>query len=130
MKIFKDALPSGLSYALKPSLLENSLKAGAIKIETCLYQRRSGWVEESLVLSADFYPAGRYYKNQDEILIITSRAVPSFVSVSARAFIEGAAVPELIEWARELERLPVGSTVRREKQSFARQWTAPSDGAA
>lgn len=125
MRIIKDTLPSGLSYAVKPSMLEEALKAGDVQTEAVLYQWRSGWVESKVLFRADFYPAGCYYRNQDELLTITSRAVPAPLRVSARAFIEGAVLPDFIKWISGLERLPVGSTVRREKQSFEREWTAP-----
>ena len=127
MRIFKDALPAGQSYALKPSVLDEALKAGAIQTETLLYQWRPGWVESKVLFRANFYPAGRYYRNQDELLTITSHAVPGSLRASARAFIEGAVIPDLINWIAGLEALPVDSTVRREKQSFERKWTAPPD---
>ena len=127
MRIVKNALPSGQSYALKPSILENALIAGAIQTETLLYQWRPGWVESKVLFRANFYPAGRYYRNQDELLTITSHAVPASVRESAKAFIEGAVIPDFIKWISGLEALPIGSTVRREKQSFERKWTAPPD---
>lgn len=130
MRIFKDALPSGLSYAVKPSMLEEAIAVGAVQTETVLYQRRSGWVASKVLFRADFYPAGRYYRNQEEILTITSRAVPASLRASARAFIEGGVMPDFIKWITGLERLPVGSPIRREKQSFEREWTAPPDHAA
>jgi hypothetical protein len=130
MRISKDALPSGVSYALKPSMLEEALKAGAVQTETVLYQWRSGWVESKVLFRADFYPTGRYYRNQDELLTVTSRAVPASHRANAKAFIEGAVMPDFIQWISGLERLPVGSTVRREKQSFVREWDGSPDDEA
>lgn len=130
MWIVKNALPSGQSYALKPSILEDALKSAAVQTETRLYQWRPGWLESKVLFRAHFYPAGRYYKNQDELLTVTSHAVPASVRAGAKTFIEGRIIPEFIEWITELEALPTGSTVRREKQSFERKWTALSDDEA
>jgi len=127
MMIVKNALPSGQSYALKPSILEDALTAGAVQTETLLYQWRPGWLESKVLFRAHFYPAGRYFKNQDELLTITSHAVPASARASAKVFIEGAVIPEFIKWILEIEALPIGSTIRREKQSFERKWTAPPD---
>ena len=127
MEIYKDSLPSGVSYPLKPSTLEAALESGGIATETRLYQWRSGWSESSVVFAADFYPAGRYYRNQDELLTVVSRAVPSRLRSQARTFVEGTVLPEFIEWIAGLEQLPPDSTLRREQQSFVRVWQPDED---
>jgi hypothetical protein len=118
MRIHKDTLPSGQSYALKPSMLENALKAGAIQTETVLHQWRAVRVENRALFRAHFYPAGQYYRSQDELLTITSHAIPMSVRAAATAFIEGAVIPDFIKWISGLEALPISSTIRMEKQSF------------
>lgn len=122
MDIYKDQLPEGVSYALKPSVLEAALQTGGVRTEARLYQWRNGWSESGVLFQADFYPAGRYYRNQDELLTVTSHAVPSSIRLQARSFLESSVLPDFIKWIAGLERLPAGSTVRREKQSFARVW--------
>ncbi len=130
MKIYKDQLPSGVSYALKPSVLQAALQSGRVETEAALYQWRNGWSESGVLFEANFYPAGRYYRNQDELLTVRSHAVPSRLRPEARAFIETAVLPEFVKWIVGLERLPPDSTLRREKQSFVRVWQPDEDESA
>ena len=122
MEIYKDQLPAGVSYALKPSVLEAALQTGGVQTETALYQWRNGWSESGVLFRADFYPAGRHYRNHNELLAVTSRAVPSQLRPQARAFVERSVLPDFVKWLAGLESLPPRSTLRREKQSFVRVW--------
>jgi hypothetical protein len=130
MDIYKEKLPAGVSYALKPSALVTALQMGGVKTGAVLYQWRNGWVKGGVLFRADFYPAGRYYRNQDELLTVTSRAVPSSLRPQARTFVEGSVLPDFVEWITGLERLPPESTLRREKQSFVRAWQPDEDAPA
>jgi hypothetical protein len=127
MDIYKDQLPAGASYALKPSVLEAALQTGGVQTATALYQWRNGWSDSGVLFQADFYPPGRYYRNHDELLTVRSRAVPSPLRSEARAFLEGSVLPAFVKWIAGLESLPPDSTLRREKQSFVRVWRPEED---
>jgi hypothetical protein len=120
--IYKDDLPAGLSYALKPSLLEDALQGASVVTRAALFQSRSGWAKNAVVFAARFYPPGRHYRNDDDFLTVSSAAVPSQCRPQARAFVESIVLPQFIEWIVALEQLPSNSTRRREVQSFTRLW--------
>lgn len=122
MRIFKDSLPAGLSYALKPSILEAELRSAAVETETSLFQWRSGWSRDGILFRADFCPPGTYGQNADERLHVTSRALPSRLRAQAMQFVGASVLPEFIAWVSHIESLERASTVRRETQWFERAW--------
>jgi hypothetical protein len=130
MDIYKHQLPAGLSYALKPSILAAALQAGGIQTATSLFQWRNGWSDSGVLFQADFYPHGRSNRDQNEALDVRTHAVPSSLRAEARAFIETSVLPTFINWIASLERLPTGSTVRREEQTFVRFWHPHEDDGA
>jgi hypothetical protein len=79
------------------------------------------------LFAADFYPARRYYRNDNELLTVTSRAVPSTLRHEARTFLEGVVLSQFIDWVTNLETLPEHSTIRREPQEFVRAWIPNED---
>jgi len=122
MEIYKDPLRSRQSYPLKASALEAAIASNAVQTPVSLYQRSETWWTDGVLIRADFYPPGQYYLNETEVLHVTCRSVASNDRKTAQAFLEAVALPELIQWIRQLEALPSNSTVRREKQSFTRSW--------
>lgn len=126
MEIVKDRLPKGQSYALKPSVLEAALTEAGARTPTTLYQRYHGWWQSGVIFRADFY---RVEQSGIEALTVISRALPSEQRAAARRYIESEVIPAFIEWIKWLETLPENSTVRREKQSFTRQWMPETEDA-
>jgi hypothetical protein len=122
MQIHKEKLPAGLSYALKPSQLEG-LVAEHVSVPTTLYQWRGRelWGERRL-LAATFYPPGRYNLNDDEVLHVSSYAVPSDQRQHAIHQLQETVLPEFIRWIEAILAEPNGSTVRRETQRFVRMF--------
>jgi len=127
MEIHKEKLPAGLSYALKPSQLERLL-AEYVSLPTTLHQWRGRelWGERRL-LDATFYPPGRYYLNDHEVLHVSSYAVPSDQRQHAVRQLQEAVLPEFIRWIEVLRAEPDGSTVRRETQRFIRMFERGED---
>jgi hypothetical protein len=122
MEIFKDRLREGLSYPLKPSVLAATIEANGVETPVTLYQRTETWWTEGILFRADFYPPGLYYLNPGEVLHVTCRSVRSEERQRARSFLEGLVLPAFVQWIRRLEGLEFDSTLRREKQAFARAW--------
>ena len=125
MKIFKDSLPAGLSYALKPSVLSDLLAREQICIPVALYQWRHTPSQDKAFFSADFYPLTYpYFKSEEgESITVTSLALPSKDRQAARQFIESEVLPGFVIWIKGIEALPLDSTIRREMQSFKRIWS-------
>jgi len=126
MEIYKDHLRPGQSFPLKASLLEAVIASNRVQTAVSLYQLCETWWADGALIRADFYPPGRYYLNEDEVLHVSCRSVPSAEKQTAQAFLEAVALPEFIQWIKHLESLPSNSTVRREKQSFTKMWSNAS----
>jgi hypothetical protein len=122
MEIYKGHLRPGQSFPLKASALEAAIAANDVQAPVSLYQRCETWWTDGVLFRADFYPPGRFYLNEDEVLHVTCRSVSSDDKQTAKAFLDAVALPEFIQWIKHLEALPSNSTVRREKQSFTKVW--------
>ena len=120
MEIYKEALPAGLSYALKPSQFETVVR-DVVSVPTTLHQWRGRelWGERRL-FDATFYPPGQYYRNDGEVLHIGSYAVPSAERQHAVEQLQESVLPDFIGWIEAILAEPDGSTVRRETQRFIR----------
>lgn len=114
MEIYKKPLHQGQSYPLKASALEAAIVSNAVQTTVSLYQRSETWWTDGVLFRADFYPPGQFHLNDEEVLHVTCRSVPSSDRQEAQAFIEGVAIPEFVRWIKDLEALPSNSTVRRE----------------
>ncbi|WP_394653345.1 hypothetical protein [uncultured Sphingomonas sp.] len=119
MNTFKEPLPSGWSYALKPSVLERALAEAGASSKVSLHQRFKIWVADPPAFSATFYPRGWLHFYEVDTFSVTSAAVRSDEKPNAIAFAHGVFVPALVEWIASIERLPVNSTFRRESQELA-----------
>ena len=118
MDIFKDKLPAGWAYALKPSVLEGAIVAAGMSLPVSLYQFHKIWAADAPALSARFYPSGSYVGADNGRFSVTSGAIPSGERQVHQDFAERIFLPALIEWMTSLEALPQDSTVRREQQNF------------
>lgn len=121
MEIHKTKLPAGLSYALKPSRLEALLDVHPIRVPITLHQwaGRELWGERTL-FAATFYPPGQFYRNEGEVLHISSYAVPTALRQYAAQQLD-TILPEFFGWIEGLLAEPEGSTIRRETQRFTRK---------
>jgi hypothetical protein len=119
MDIFKDKLPAGWAYILKPSLLEGAIADAEMHLPVSLYQSHKIWGANAPALSAKFHPLGSYMSIEKDHFTVTSGAIPSSQCEVQLRFAERVFLPALIEWMTSIEALPVDSTVRREEQSFA-----------
>lgn len=119
MDIFKDKLPAGWAYLLKPSLLEGAIANAEMHLPVSLYQWYKIWAADAPALSAKFYPRGSHMGKESGRFTVTSGAISSIQREVHQDFAERVFVPALIEWMTSIEALPMDSTVRREEQSFA-----------
>lgn len=125
MNIHKDKLPTGRCYPLKSSVLAEALTRADVKTEVTLFHHSGAFWNERPLFSATFYPPGQMVDNEEELLWVGCRAVPASVCSIAREHIEEEVIPSLIAWIEDIERLPLNSPVRREKQEFERDWQPP-----
>jgi len=116
--IFKDKLPAGWAYALKPSLLEGAIAEAGMSLPVSLYQWHKIWEADGPALNAKFYPSGSYMGRENGRFSVTSGAIPSSEREVQQDFAERVFLPALVKWMTSLEALPPDSTVRREEQSF------------
>lgn len=127
MEIFKDRLPKGLSYALKPSVLGEALAFAEVKTPARLYQwRENKYHRNGTIFSAYFRALGVFIHDETDVLAITSLALPSHHRHEARQFVETVILPEFILWITDIERLPLNSPMRHERQEFERVWQPPA----
>jgi hypothetical protein len=103
-----------MGYPLKPMLLEAVLRQSAVELQWSLARNVSGSLFECFFWPPD--PNVNY-----ERLYFRSSAVPSERVFEAKQHIESAVMPELQRWLEHILSLPAHSTVRREKQLFARE---------
>lgn len=113
MLIEKAKLPKGMSYPLQSSLLDGTLRAQGITVDTHLVQ--GGTI---MLFECFFWPANQNVGH--ERLYIRTSAVPSAKVHEARLFIESSVVPELVAWLQDILALAPNATVRREEQYFER----------
>lgn len=118
MDIFKDKLPAGWAYALKPSLLEAAITDAGMRLPVSLYQRYKVWAADAPTLSAKFYPPGSYMGKDNGRFSVTSAAIESDERNVQLDFAERVFIPALVKWMTSIETLPPDSTVKREEQSF------------
>jgi hypothetical protein len=116
MKIEKQKLPKGFSYALKTSMLERAFIETKITIDTHLIYSNSEiffdahyWIPNKNV---DYY---RFY--------IRAGHVQSGRRKEAMIFMKNIVIPEFIEWAKELVSLPENSTKLSDDLYFRRDFT-------
>lgn len=126
MEISKDKLPAGWSYALKPTSLEEALRHAGVATQVRLTQWHKSQWKDGAIFQAHFYPPGASFRNEAEEVWVISHSIASAERPEARAFIESVVLPEFVSWLKHIESLPPDSTIRREKQSFARIWP-PAD---
>lgn len=119
MEIYKIKLPAGLSYVLKPSLLEGAILDAGIQLPVSLHQQHKVWAVNAPALSADFYPRGSYIGGDDGHFSVTSCAIPSSERKIQQDFAERIFLPALVAWMKSIEALPPNSTIKREEQLFA-----------
>lgn len=109
-----DKLPKGRSYPLKPSVLINAVEASGLTIPVELTR----WDKFDHVFKATFYPSGSRPGREGDFFWVYCRAVSSERAAEARALVEAEAIPQFIEWAKNIEKLDTLSTIRREKPTF------------
>ena len=130
IRIFKTPLRPGLSYPIRPAALAEALRVSEIQTSATLFQRTEIWWTCGVLFRADFYPVGAllngYHGNLEEVLHLTCRSVPSQERQAAMAFLNEEVIPAMVTWVMGLEKLPRNSTMRREQQSFTREWCPPS----
>ena len=126
MDIFKDKLPSGWSYALKPSRLESAIAAGQVQSQISLYQWYKIWAVGAPAFSATFHPSGSHLGGENGRFSITSCAIPSDQRKIAEDFAEHVFLPELITWIVGIEALPQNSTKKWNKQDFVCEGSPPA----
>jgi hypothetical protein len=126
VNIFKDKLPAGWAYALKPSLLEDAIAEAGLRLRVSLHQNYKVWEADAPALSAKFYPSGSYLGGENGAFSVRSAAIPSSECEVQRDFAERVFLPALVTWMTSLEVLPPGSTVAREEQSFACEGAPPA----
>ena len=119
MDIFKDKLPPGWTYALKPSWVESAIAEAGIRLPVSLYQCHKLWGAKAPAFSAEFYPRGSLMGKDNGRFAVTSAAIPSSQRETRQDFAERVFLPALIGWMTSIEALPEDSTVRREPLSFA-----------
>jgi len=118
MDIFKNKLPAGWAYALKPSLLESAVTDAGVRLPVALHQRHKVWAADAPALRATFHPRGSHLGKEEARFSITSAAIPSDQRGIHQDFVERVFLPALIQWMVLIEALPNDSTVRREEQAF------------
>ena len=118
MDIFKEKLPAGWVYVLKPSLLEVAIADAEMRLPVSLYQRHKIWAADAPALSAEFHPRGSYMGRENGRFTVTSGAIPSGEREVQQDFAERVFLPALVKWMTSMDALPFDSTVRREEQSF------------
>jgi hypothetical protein len=118
LQIYREHLPAGRSYAIKPSRLEEAIASAGIQLTVSLHQSHKAWNPEQPALCGKFYPAGSYLGGEAGSVIVHSYAVPSDQRLIAQSFAELTFIPALVHWVLSIEALPQNSTIRREEQSF------------
>ena len=120
MESRKDKLPKGRSYPLKPSVLEAAIADAGLELPISLtrwdYNKAEGF-------SATFYPEGSFPEGLR--FWVSCGAAPSDRAAEIRDLLETQAIPQFIEWAKEIEGLDVKSPRRREPQRFCWEFPAP-----
>ena len=123
MEIFKDKLPAGLSYALRPSRLEDAVVSAGIQLPVALHQQHKVWAIKAPALSASFYPPKSYLGGSGGRFSVKSCAVPSSERKTWQDFAEDVFLPALIAWIASIETLSADSVIRRAEQHFACEGT-------
>lgn len=111
MHIEKKKLPKGMSYPLKSSFLENSLRNANIDIDTILIIGPSG-----IFFDASFWPPKDNFDY--DRLYVRAGAVKSEFGKSARAYMEENIIPDLVKWVTEILLLDKRSPKRQEDSYF------------
>ena len=116
MKIEKQKLPKGFSYALKTSMIERAFQENNITINTNLIYSFS-----EIFFDAHFWIPNKnvdYYR-----FYIRAGHVQSGRRKEAMMFMQKTVIPEFIEWAKELVSLPENSTKLSDSLYFRRDFT-------
>lgn len=111
MHIEREKLPKGMSYPLKSSLLEESLRQAGIETATGL---RIG--PGHGFFSASFWPPNANVGH--ERFHVTSGAVSTEIAYRARQQMNSEVIPGFIAWAKALLALPLNSPKRREPSHY------------
>lgn len=119
MDIFKDQLPAGWSFGLKPSKLESAVANAGLQLPVVLHQWHKVCSIDAPALSAMFYPRGSHLGRDDGCFSVSSCAVPSDQRAALSEYAEGVFLPQLIAWMVFVEELPNNTPVKREGQEFA-----------
>ena len=109
-----ERLPKGLSHVVRATRLAAAVDAGGITIPVEL----TSWDRFEYVFQADFLPNGFPVRAEHELIWVHCRAVPTHRAGEARTVVEQEAIPQFVQWARELSAMDARSTFRREKQTF------------
>jgi hypothetical protein len=124
--IYKESLPAGWSYALKPSLLESAIADAGVRLSVSVHQRYKVWATSAPALSATFHPRGSYLGRDEGCFSVTSCAIPSSEREVLQTFAAQVFIPELVDWMMSIEALPQGSTIKRAEQNFACEGSPPA----
>ena len=111
--IEKQKLPKGMTYSLKSSFLFGALADAGIGFHVHLLYAGYGWL-----FDAHFWPSN--HRVPYERLYLRAGAIPSSQAKAAREFLENTVIPQFIQWALAIARLPTNSPIRREQQLFFR----------
>lgn len=118
MDIFRDRLPAGWAYVLKPSLLESAVTDAGVRLPVALHQWHKVWAADAPALRANFHPRVSQLGKEEGRFSITSAAIPSDQRGIHQDFAERVFLPALVQWMVLIEALSNDSTVRREEQAF------------
>ncbi|MGH2266310.1 hypothetical protein ACQ1Z3_14550, partial [Enterococcus faecalis] len=75
--IYKEKLPAGWAYALKPSRLESAVAEAKLLFPVSLYQRFKVWAVDAPAFAATFHPRGSYLGGEAGRISVSSYAIPS-----------------------------------------------------
>ena len=117
--IYKDRVPAGWCYALRPSLLEEAIAKKGILLPVALHQNHKSWSHDAPALSCRFYPQGSFMGGEAGKFSVTFCAIPAEQRKLAQSFADGVFLPALMSWMALVEALPKNSTIKREQQEFA-----------
>jgi hypothetical protein len=115
--IDRDKLPKGRSFPVKSSVLRAALQDFLQQVDVIIYFSRT-----SHNFHAIFSPPGEIKKI--ETLQVFVGVVPSASAALARESADVSIIPEFTEWITRLLAEPSNSTIRRNHQSFSREYAS------
>lgn len=118
MKVHNGRLHKGRVHPLRPDFLKQTVAAAGITGLIELHRRCETWWTEGVLLRLDFYPPTMGEAVKGDTIHVTCRSVRADVGEAATAFLESEAVPVMVKWIAEFEKLPNKSPGKRERPSY------------